>query len=193
MKKLILTAILAVLALMVPAVRAQEDHPQIPSSDVAQKAKPFLGDWNSVVCEPKPYGVRFNIRLETTKDDAGKDVTTPIFKLLGVQVYPDIEPFDFSTLDFAAIPGQEQGKEFLLLEVSNGALTLDLLPVDGGVGLYGAVTDNTSGDQAHIFTETKNGNDDTYAYVAGLSKQVCQDQPDDKKSANNRVQVAFKQ
>jgi hypothetical protein len=181
MKNLLLVAVLAVISVMTPSLLAQtqdgHSHPDVPQTQVVEKAKPYLGDWNAVVCEPKPYGVRFNVRLDTAKDEEGKDNTTPIFHLLAVQIMDIGSPFDFITVSF-----KEYG-DITALAVTNNQLELALFPNKSGLGLE--VGDEDGGFSTG-FAEKGDYVKDQWGYVENLGKSC----PVPDKSADNRNQVA---
>lgn len=172
--------VLAVLAAFAPGLRAQEDghaHPDVPQAQVAEAAKPFRGDWNAVVCQPKPYGVRFNIRLGDVKDEKGNDNITPIFHLVAVQIMDIGEPFDFTTVSFKFYADKP------VLVVTNNQLEVGLFP--GDPGLWLDVEDDNGGVSAG-FAEKGDDAKDPWAYVEKLS-QSC---PAPEKTASNRPQYA---
>ncbi len=126
-KERLLLLILASLVSLVPAF-AQTTQPDVPQEEVATKAKPFLGNFRAVACDPTakaPYGLKFNIRIDTVKDDNDKDIIQPVFKLLGSSGH-SITPYDFRTVDFTEIVGDTPDKHFLWIDVENGGLVLNL-------------------------------------------------------------------
>ncbi len=181
MKNLLLVAVLAAISFMTPSLLAQTQdghaHPDVPQAQVAEKAKTYLGDWNSVVCQPKPYGVRFNVRLDTVKDADGKDTVTPIFHLVAVQIMDIGEPFDFITVSF-----KEYG-DYTVLMVTNNQLELALFPHESGLGLE---VESDDGGVSTGYAQKGDDAKDQWDYVENLGKSC----PVPDKSVNNRNQIA---
>lgn len=185
MRTLILATVFAVLSLLTPAFFAQTEHPGVSQDQVVEKAKPFLGDWNSVVCDsrrPQPYGVRFNIYLRPDDDKS----VEPVFRLLGVQGYV-MDPFDFQTLDFTEIVGDTPDKHFIWIDVTNSSLVLTLQP--SKTGLNGVVTETRDDFQSSLFAERGDDAKDPYAYVTILAKSCPTSKPEQK---SNKAQVALR-
>jgi hypothetical protein len=181
LKTFLFASILAVVVFMTPALFAQTTHPTIPQGEVVAKAKPFLGNFQSVVCDPKapsPYGIKFNIRLDTVKDDEGKDIVQPVFKILGIST-GDLEPFDFRTVDFTEIVGDTPDKHFIWIDVTNGGVVLNLQPAlpnarkDFVVALNGDV-ETVYGGEYQLFAQRQEEptNIKDYNYLKTLS-QAC--------------------
>jgi|SRR5579864_746206 len=184
----VLAVVLAVLSILIPAVHAQDVTPStagapVPPAEVIDKVQPFLGDWNAVVCETKPYGVRFGIRLDTVKDENGKDQVTPIFHLVAVQIMDIGNPFDFITEAFREAPG----KDIKWIIVTNNQLELALISYPDKTSLALEVGDDNGGFSEGI---AEKGDDakDPWAYVENLAKSCPATEA--PKSASNRTQVA---
>jgi hypothetical protein len=180
-KTLLLASIFAVVSFMSPAIFAQTSDPNVPQDRVIEKAKPFLGNFQAAVCDPSvkaPYGLKFNIRVDIVKDDDGKDVLQPVFKLLGASTHK-IEPYDFRTIDFTEIVGDTPDKHFLWIDVENGSLVLNLqaaLPnarKDFVTALNGIV-ETVHGAEYVLFAQRQEepSNIDDYGYLKTLS-QAC--------------------
>lgn len=178
MKTLILTAILAVLSLVTP-VLAQTTNPNIPQDQVEAKAKPFLGNWRAVACDPSvktPYGLTFNIRIGDSTDDDGNVTKEPIFRILAIS-FDTLKPFDFKTLDFSEIVGDTPDKHFIWLNVMNASLVMNLQPAEPNArkdfvyGLVGQV-ETIHGSEYPIFAQQspEKPDSDPWAYIVTLGK-----------------------
>jgi hypothetical protein len=202
----VFSVILAILAFVAIPAAAQTEHKQIPQDQVTAKSVQFIGDWNAVVCDPresKPYGVRFNIRLDGVDTEDNGTETLPVFRLEAVQGHDIGEPFDFTTTLFTEI-NAEPGKHFLVLDTTNNSLDLILTlsdktgrtvyEEDKADGLGGVVTTDSTGFEVEIIAEHGDDAKDLFGYVDSLAKTACpavEEKPAPKTAPKNAVaQVA---
>lgn len=188
MKKFVLSAVLALIAFAIPAA-AQTPRIPVPQDQVIAKAAQFLGDWSAVVCdprEPKPYGVRFNIRLDTVDTEDNGTETMPVLRLQAVQGYDIGKSFDFITGTFTEIvfigdpeKPAPSDKHFLILDTTNNSIDLTLTLADKtghtlyeedkADGLGGVVTDQDN-FEVEIIAEHGDDAKDLFGYADSLAK-----------------------
>jgi len=188
MRKLLQFVVFVFILWAIPGF-AQTVHPEIPQSEIVAKAKPFVGNWQAVVCdsrEEKPYGITFSIRVDTVQDpDTGIKTVKPIFKLTALQGADNLVPFDFSTLDFSEVVGDTPDKHFIWIDVENPNLVINLMPAapnarkDFVVGLNGGVTVVNEDVMFSLFAQTATKTDNPWAYVSTLA-QACSNANDSK-------------
>ncbi len=146
MKTLIYAAILALIMYAAPAFSQEPPHPEVPQTKVAELAKPFIGSWAAVACdsrEPRPYGLRFQIRVDTIKTPDG-DKLAPVLTMEDIEPIDGdthkIKPFDFQTMGFFDLPNGPQ----LLAANPNLAVALEhsklndqlVVTLDGNVRIF---------------------------------------------------------
>jgi hypothetical protein len=214
MRKFIQFALLA-LALYAAPAYAQTD-PEISQEKVAQAAKPFLGTWDGVSCDSrqhpdgsvKPYGLRFNIRVDSVPDQDNGTRLAPILKLLAVEpdesgkVVPE-KPFDFQTVGFYQLPGDSPNTYRTAFLAANPNLLVALSLPNGSDsksgpnivhGLEGQVKIFLDGTQFPLYaikeSETMPAQKDQWLYVKTLS-MLCPATDNDDQNEARLQRVAF--
>ena len=211
MKKFLFVIVQVLLTAMLmfgsTTLHAQTESPEIPQEKVAQAARPFLGTWDGVSCDSRqhpngeiePYGLRFNIRVDSVPDQDKGTRLAPVFQLLAVQdksgqVVP-AKPIDFQTVGFYQIPSESENSGHVVFLSANPNLLVALSLAensDSGTGpnivhgLEGQVRIFLDGTQFPLYAIKASDTPakDQWAYVEALSMLCPKTNNDDNDGQN---------